>query len=211
MPPRFMPFIGPKGGTGAAGKAGLVLPGIDGQDGIDGVSIVGPAGKPGPAGANGKAGPAGIGLDGHDGDDAGLFPLSRVPRGVWRTYDPVGAQGATIATSTLQGTYLRIPAFHLTYVVARIRFTAAGAAGNDITCSLPVPCLFTTNVPLGVAVYNIPAGGQYKLSTQFIPPSGLVAFRVVSDTTTSANLGSVPSFAVANLDVLSFSALYQSV
>jgi hypothetical protein len=130
--------------------------------------------------------------------------------GAWDTYVPTLAQGATanIAKTVSMARYCRI-AGRTIVVAVRLAPTGAGTNGAIISCSCPVPPFYTAAdvFPVGPAHYQDSGTAQYPMLATL--NTSVFTF-IRCDTVVSNYVGADPTFAIANGDLLNFSATYEA-
>lgn len=119
---------------------------------------------------------------------------------------PVLQQGVTTAiTFTIAYSRIVINGSQVTWTL-RVNITGAGTAGSDIQFPAPVANMSSQAINGGPGNYLVTGGvTQYKFTVQ-ITAASILRFRRVDDATTGQNLGTSPSFATQNGDVLLFNA-----
>jgi hypothetical protein len=129
--------------------------------------------------------------------------------GVWESYTPVLDQNGTRTATVNYAQYCVIN--KVCFVNVDLTCTTTGSAGTAISVTLPVTAnaSFVSNQSsLGSGVFYDSSATDVRLTNVAINSSTSVAFR--ADDSANTNLGSTPSVALGNNDVISFSIMYQA-
>lgn len=133
------------------------------------------------------------------------------PNGSWATWTPIVEQGGSTPTLAANTNTRYEKSGKTVVAAASMTMSSAGSAGNDIICSIPVNAAFSlTYLPIGQFIY-VRSGiicytGNVEVDSS---QPGFVRF-MVNGNASPVYIGSAPSFAVANNDVLGFTVTYQA-
>jgi len=129
--------------------------------------------------------------------------------GAWTSYTPVLAQNGTRTATVDYAEYCQINKM----VVANVRLTCttSGSAGSNITVTLPVTAATSGTRPIfGAGYFYDDSLTDIRLVSVWRAGNTTVAFSVEEGTSEFNGLGTDPSLALANNDIINFSIVYQA-
>ena len=127
--------------------------------------------------------------------------------GTWTSYTPVLAQNGTRTATVNYAEYMLLN--ELCVVNVDLTCTQAGSAGSQITVTYPVTAASGNNVCVGSGFFYDDSATDIILLTVSQASTTTVSFRTETSTSISVGFGQLPSFALANNDVISFSIAYR--
>lgn len=130
--------------------------------------------------------------------------------GTWTSYTPVLDQNGTRTTTVNYAAYCKIN--DLCIVVVDLNITQAGSAANNITVTMPVnintPGFNPSTASFGSGLFYDASATDVILLTVVGQADNKFSFSTDATTADTGRLGANPSLAVANGDVISFTAAY---
>jgi hypothetical protein len=127
--------------------------------------------------------------------------------GTWTSYTPVLAQNGTRTATVNYAQYMLLN--KMCVVNVDLTCTQAGSAGSQITVTYPFTAAGNTLISVGSGFFYDDSATDIILLTVLQASTTTVSFRTEDGTSPGAGFGQLPSLALANDDVISFSIVYR--